>query len=98
MGLGPQVAPLAWERLPGAADHQGPGGRSRVAGRAVRAVEEAAQGREGAPSLHRIQPDLDPELWGSLPPWRDDRDVVRGIDRQRGDQQADGQEAVDAVD
>ena len=49
-------------------------------------------------SFHRIEPDLDPELRGSASPWRDDHDVVRGIDGQPGDQQADGEEAADAVD
>src|SRR4051812_6675826 len=37
-------------------------------------------------------------LGGTLiSPWRGDLDVVRGIDRQSGDQQADGEEAADAV-
>jgi hypothetical protein len=44
------------------------------------------------------QRELHPELWGEISEWGDHLECVRGVRRQPGGEQTDGQEATDALD
>src|SRR5262249_54430629 len=50
------------------------------------------------PDLHRAEPGLHPELWGTLPQRRADRHGFCGIGSEPGDEQADGQETANAME
>src|SRR4051794_9173455 len=75
------------------------GHRSRVGSSFARWPEpkEAREGRARVWRLYRNEPELHPKLWGPLPAWRDDFHGLRGVDGQSSGEQADGEEAADAV-
>jgi len=92
-----EVVPLARQRLPRVANGWGPRDGPRRRGHLPRAAQ-AAEDRDRVRRLHSRQRGLDTELRRAVSLRGDDLERLRRVDRQPGGEQADGQEAADALD